>query len=110
MSQIRAIHAIDEAGPVVRCAPDADLDLLLLEVLAEVSDNTDYGYDWDMWAYDEPSAIAHGWEYAIDGATVGWFRMDPCNCGDHGWHLRHLGDERPESNHRRGAWFGVWFQ
>jgi hypothetical protein len=106
---IRAIHSIEDAGPVVRISQDVDLDALLLEILGETLDNTDY--EDAVWLEeDDPSRIPWGWNGPE--ATVGWFRMDPCPCYDreHGWHIRYLGEDRPEGKISRGSWFGVWFQ
>lgn len=108
---IRAIHPIEDAGPVIRFAPNADLDLVLLEALAMIVDNDDYGGVW-MVEDDEPSNIPSYYGGSCGEPRVGWFRMDPCSCGDHehNWHIRHLGDERPASNIARGSWYGMWFE
>lgn len=103
----KAIHRLDEGGTVVRIDPGADLDELLLDIILfdEILDTV------QTWAIGgeiiEPVTSLHSHEAE---ALVGWFRMNPCTCGEHGWHLAHLGDERPEGSAGRGAWFGVWFQ
>lgn len=104
---IRAIHPIEDAGPVIRFAPDADLDAVLLEALTIVCENDDFdGYV--MIEDDEPCRIASAYDRE---PLVGWFRMDPCSCGEeHNWHIRSLGEERPTSKIARGSWFGMWFQ
>lgn len=104
---IRAIHPIEDAGPVIRFAPDADLDAVLLEALAAAwtSDLDLDGYYMDH--EDYPTRITGLGPEAL----VGWFRMDPCSCGgEHNWHIRPLGEERPEGKIARGSWFGMWFE
>lgn len=111
MSLIRRVWLIDESGPVIRCAPDVDLDALMLEAAGLPEDE---GTAWSafMWGdefVESPTSMRKG--YGDDEAKVGWFRMDPCggDCGEHAWHLRFLGEERPEGKIARGSWFGVYF-
>ena len=107
LSLIRAIHPIEDAGPVIRFSPEADLDAVLLEALSVIVENDDYN-GYAMVEDDEPTIIdGYGME-----PRVGWFRMDPCPCGgqEHNWHIRYLGEERPTTKIARGSWFGMWFE
>lgn len=65
-------------------------------------------------AFDlEPEDPATGIHSTQREAHAGWFRTVPCPpnaCGEHGFHLKPLGEDEPTGSARRGAWFGVWFQ
>src|SRR6478752_1426714 len=96
MNLIRAIHPIEETGPVIRFSPDADLDEVLMEALTIIVDKSDYDGAW-LCEEDMPSRVLSYYGPTSREPLIGWFRMDPCACGDHehNWHIRHLGDERP---------------
>ena len=105
---IRSIQPMEETGPIVRCAPDVDLDALLLEVAADVTVADPFWFPFT----DEPEDPATRINSTQREAHAGWFRTVPCPpnaCGEHGFHLKPLGEDEPTGSARRGAWFGVWF-
>lgn len=108
MSALKAIHTIEDYGPVIRIDKHnlPDLDDLLLEALG----HEETGDDW-AWRNDEPTRIAEG----SREARVQHFHMDPCPCGgdEHGWHLGIVSEDddgMPLDPNLRGVWLGVWFE
>lgn len=108
MAGARAIRRLMEGQVLARLdwRDLPDLDDLALEVLAS-PDEAD-GLWWE-WEDDYPTRISGGDHPTANAgeARVGWFRTSPCWCGEHGWHLDALGDDRPQTPAGRGAFMGV---
>lgn len=105
----KGIDHIEESGPLVRLDRHnlPDLDALMLEVYAWcVSEDLIYPDEGG----DDPTSIPE----ANGEAQVGWFRKNPCACGnDHTFDMDELlldDDGEPlDVRRRRGAFFGVYF-
>lgn len=85
---IRIHHITDgEASYLVRGTTD-------LEEIRQLLTEDDYILD------DAPEDS--DWEVELEVERVGLFRINPCTCGDHGWHLGYA------SQRGRGVFEGVY--
>lgn len=77
----------DNAGYVIRGTTDMAVveDLLVEE--DSIRDDAPEDYDWDI-------------QFTVE--QCGYLRMNPCTCGEHGWHI---GTAKAPG---RGVFQGVW--
>lgn len=120
MSKTTALNVwpIEYSGPLVRIDKHdlPDLDDLMLDVLMHPDIYAEAIYEWEPALYpwgtadDVPTSIP---SYSRGEAVVGYFRKNPCACGDgHGFDLGEVGmdDEgNPVGKAARGAFLGVYF-
>ncbi len=83
------LYKLTEGDYFVRGTQDLDVVKAMIE---ESEDFLDELFDLD---YD--------WEAQLNVSRAGYFRFNPCNCGEHGWHLGYA------SGPGRGRFEGVQF-
>ncbi|UAJ78347.1 hypothetical protein IT072_13880 [Leifsonia sp. ZF2019] len=109
MSTALNVWSIEYSGPLVRIDKHnlPDLDDLLLDILAHPETQSELRWHW---VESDPATALHsrGGE-----AHVGYFRKNPCACGDnHTFDLGEVGmdeDGNPVGRAARGAFMGVYF-
>lgn len=111
MNAALTIWPIDGSGPLVRIDKHdlPDLDDLMLEIFAHPEVQCEVRY-W--WYDDDPATCIPGG--SAGEAEVGFFRKNPCACGDgHTFDMGYVGmdDEgNAVGSAARGAFLGVYFQ
>lgn len=96
-----------------------DLDDLMLDVLMHPEVREALEEQWEDQIYpgaesDRATAVPYYDRWHRGEATVGFFRTNPCTCGEE--HSFDLGtveaddDLRPVGRAARGAFLGVWFR
>jgi hypothetical protein len=108
MSAALNVWPIEYSGPLVRIDKHnlPDLDDLMLDILAHEEVQSDLRWHWAE--HDIATAVTNYGE-----AEVGFFRKNPCACGDnHTFDLGGVGmddDGNPVGKAARGAFMGVYF-
>ena len=107
-SELKRVYLLDEGDVVARVDMHVlpDLDALLLDLYRALPDEGAYWVEFDQ-QDDLPTRVGPGPE-----AVVRHFRIDPCSCGDHGWHLGWAHEDAegwPDRADARGAFLGVMF-
>jgi hypothetical protein len=126
MKGVKNIAGIEESGPLVHLDKHhlPDLEDLMLDVWAwafgrEPEIAYDERYSWVAedgstveGGGDLPTHIPNGWPHRTE-AAVGYYRKNPCVCGDgHSFDMFELetDDEgNPVGSASRGAFLGVYF-
>jgi len=112
MNGIKTIDAIQESGPLVHLDKNhlPDLDDLMIDVLVWQGGQNRFD-EWDTDAGDFPTQIFDSYYYRE--ASVGWYRKNPCACGDeHKFDMDSVAfddDFVPQGPAARGAFVGVYF-
>ncbi|KEP72869.1 hypothetical protein HR12_39510 [Microbacterium sp. SUBG005] len=112
---------IEESGGLVRIDRHnlPDLDELMLDVLMDRDVRERLSEQWEDQIYpggehDRPTAIPYCDRWYRGEAEVGYFRTNPCTCGEE--HQFDLGtvqtdeEDQPIGKSGRGAFLGVWFR
>lgn len=100
---VKAVHLIEDSGPLVRLADDrVDLDDLMVALAKE------YGtYYCGRGFGDEPTVVPGG--RTAPEVYVGWYRKQPCNCGDHSWEVAEVSlEDKPLDNRKYGSFLAVY--